>query len=1327
MSMKLCFYTILILSIGIVYSEQMYESFEEGIPEHWRLAGDGLIKLSDRHLKHGTNALRWQWKAGDEISVKHSLGDIYRQGGYAGTYSKASIVIWLYNETPDSRHIRFEFCENNEVKAFFLFPLNFKGWRPVHYKLSYKSELKGGRITPATDTINILAPEGEGASDSVYFDLLVYNCLYRYTWPQGPMHDPPWQPFQADSQKFQEITTVTQTQREGIKKIYSEIVAQILEKIQPVSFEQISADIEKLQIKRKGSYITGTPIVNPAYGLKETYEWILGVSHPNDWDGILGGIGYLYRTVQNESQIKSLEKSYIDIIDHMADQGMEAGGFVHNWYPGKGFAESTFLMKDVLEKYNRLDRAKEYLDYNYHTRDIFFDEEIYDPNMDFFYIDTRYLLYGAMLQGSITEQVRWLTRFKEHLSKNVLYEGPNGFKPDGSTFHHEYHNLNYALYCIAGFTRIIKAMSATPFALSPEAYRRLKKAALNQRYCANLQDLPLSLHGRYPFGHSQNRFPLNTETLFNLSHCGEPNSSQLDHECLAALLRLDPSYGTNAIFKKSGISAEKPPQGNLTMNFAAQMSHRRDSWLAFVRGYSKYSRWGESYASMNEFGRYYADGHLEILSGGNPVSLAESGCIEEGWDWNMLGGTTVIRLPAELLRSSGVTLFIRSPYTFIGGLTHNNQNGCFVMQLAAQDKYKGSAGFPERNEGKKTYFFFDDLIVCLGSGINNNDTEHPTVTTLFQKALVNMPASVLSTTNIGGEKKIIWDPSLPILVNGKTISVSTSNPVEVDNSGAGWIIDTQNTGYYFPAGSRVCYTRSCQTNRENTDKKILSGHFATAWINHGKAPSQAGYEYALKVKANEKEMSEFTAAMQKTGQEPYKILQKDSEAHIAYYTKRKLYAYILFSRQQLVTNKNMLVYEVSRPCLIMHEKLDNGGYLFSVCDPDLNIEITGTDQEISHSRSLFITLAGSWQYSKKSKEYRIISRTQASTIIEFIAHEGRSISVTLNPGVSGQTVHTHTLLPGTEANNVALFDLKTGEVTLDVEKSQPKIGDLPLSKIGGPCKLRFRKCNEEKTEIMMLRNSQPTDVELSGCWEVNPKDLHVETIMRNKNITMFEFMPESTGRLYTLSLNKRCKEINNNRIALYFNDSKWDGNTIDKLKKAGFIFNTYAENDKSIFISEEKLYFLDVDKKREPEAKLNFDALPSGCLEISVSVVSIDISGKIILYCGEEPLIKFHIDNIRGATVESREGNAELPQLKVRVPFYDIQLFWHFKDDYGEEIIYTLFCHGKKVLSGVNGIGRGVPDRLLIRAGWSALVNRGFVFKKIIIKPYQIPPLGSKN
>lgn len=94
---------------------------------------------------------------------------------------------------------------------------------------------------------------------------------------------------------------------------------------------------------------------------------------------------------------------------------------------------------------------------------------------------------------------------------------------------------------------------------------------------------------------------------------------------------------------------------------------------------------------------------------------------------------TSIHLPFEQLRAkvlnvdtfSGMEEMLYSDEAFAGGLSQARLNGNFGMKLHEHDKYNGS------HRARKSFHFFGDMIVCLGTDIENTNSEFPTETTVF--------------------------------------------------------------------------------------------------------------------------------------------------------------------------------------------------------------------------------------------------------------------------------------------------------------------------------------------------------------------------------------------------------------------------------------------------------------------------------------------------------------------------------------------------------------------------------------------------------------------
>jgi chondroitin-sulfate-ABC endolyase/exolyase len=287
--------------------------------------------------------------------------------------------------------------------------------------------------------------------------------------------------------------------------------------------------------------------------------------------------------------------------------------------------------------------------------------------------------------------------------------------------------------------------------------------------------------------------------------------------------------------------------GNRALNYASMMGHRRGDWLAIVRGYSKYLPAQESHNNANLHGLFMGNGYLDILATGKPINILDSSCnIGKGWDWRALDGTTSYFAPYAKIANGNGTLCERSDAGFCGGLSHNGKNGVFAMTLHSRLQYEKA--LPEGRKGssngfftaQKSYFFFEDRIVCLGSDITLPDSPYEVRTTLFQKHLNT--------------------PTMPIQVDDQSITALPYQAAPMPDR-AHTLLDIQNTGYYLPTGQKVSVARQHQKSRDGHDEKDTEGDCASAWFEHGVNPNQAGYEYVILVRTTSKQLASFATAM----------------------------------------------------------------------------------------------------------------------------------------------------------------------------------------------------------------------------------------------------------------------------------------------------------------------------------------------------------------------------------------------------------------------------------------------------------------------------------
>ncbi len=946
---------------GLYGAHAGFDSFEDGVPDHWVESRSGSLSTSPDHFKHGAQSLRWDWKSGDRIRIDRGVGDTSRTGGYGGKYGKATFGVWLYQREPLDAMIRFEFREGDRVTGHFDFDLNFTGWRRAH--LWFERDFEG-EVGPDTDNIRLLAPEGVDAG-TTFVDLVVYNGILDYRRQHLP-DDQTWETPNRElrDERFPLPSTVSADAREGIERIHRRFVRSIAGSgtVNDQTLARLEERLAEWEIVDDDHGIRGRPLVRYPDFYEE--EGIEGVYFPRHAADLMLDLARAYHRTENTGYREQLAEWYVLMARYLKDQGMVAGsGFSWNWYPGRSFADATLLMRDVLADAGLLEDTATYMDYNYRYSEIFDDASI-DPHMDYFYFDKRYRLFGILLKEDPAEVVRHLRAYARRLSLDILKEdGANGFKPDGSAYHHWGHYFAYAVYCVDSLVDVVQALSDTPFRITPDAYDRLKESVLAMRLYANKRSVPLSLHGRHPFNYGQGQ-NVRPHTFRNLARANTYGvTGDIDPDLGAAYLRLDPDSGHSEAFHSAGIEAEAHPEGNWSMNYAGINIHRRDHWLALAKGYSRYVWAAEIYQSENRFGRYLSHGSLQIHAAGDPVNFHDSGYREDGWDWNRIDGTTVIYLPIDQLEAPRPgTEMARSNQTFVGGLSHRERHGAFVMILEGHERHDPSF------RGKKSYFFFDERIVALGSGIRNDDTEHPTHTNLFQKHLP--------------------ERDMPIVVNEHTVA---DFPLEhgLSRQNANWLIDTQNTGYLVPSGHAVHFARQRQESRDHRNRNDTEGDFATAWIDHGTAPEDAGYEYLIVIDTYAEEMKDLAGRARSGDGKPYDVIRKDSRAHIVRDRSTGLTGAVLFEAGDV--DGTAPVAASDAPVLLMFGR-DGDNLHLTVTDPDLHLE-----DNASRPNTVNITLEGAWDLVSQPENVTVDSRNRNRTVLAFECRHGFSTDVELAP------------------------------------------------------------------------------------------------------------------------------------------------------------------------------------------------------------------------------------------------------------------------------------------------------------------------------------------
>ena len=182
----------------------------------------------------------------------------------------------------------------------------------------------------------------------------------------------------------------------------------------------------------------------------------------------------------------------------------------------------------------------------------------------------------------------------------------------------------------------------------------------------------------------------------------------------------------------------------------------------------------------------------------------------------------------------------------------------------------------------------------------------------------------------------------------------SSLPASKSSSGKSWLVDAYGNGYYVAPGHSVKLSVAQQQSRHNKTREPTAGNFSAAWIDHGNAPEDASYEYAILLDGTPERMAAFAASP------TYRVIRNDPQAQIVFDQDSGVAAYALF--EPFVNDGDGLLVSTEQSTLVMIRK-SGRGLALSVGNADLRIPAMGgsyTTGEESRPGYAEIVLRGSW-------------------------------------------------------------------------------------------------------------------------------------------------------------------------------------------------------------------------------------------------------------------------------------------------------------------------------------------------------------------------------
>ncbi|MBV7439853.1 hypothetical protein KRX57_00295 [Weeksellaceae bacterium TAE3-ERU29] len=340
--------------------------------------------------------------------------------------------------------------------------------------------------------------------------------------------------------------------------------------------------------------------------------------------------------------------------------------------------------------------------------------------------------------------------------------------------------------------------------------------------------------------------------------------------------------------------------------------HVRPEYSFNVRGVSTRTYRTERGNDENILGGVLPDGATNIQVFGD-----EYYNIMPVWEWDKIPGVTAkdYNFDKEMTVNWGEF----GSTTFVGGVS----DGTYGASVYTQD-YDGVTA-------KKSYFFFDEAVVCLGADINATGAENITTTInqTFSKgdvfSLKNGAVSQLNT-NGGVTTEAIWHNHVTYVFPNQT-SVQLSN-------------QTQSGSWY-------------RVNENHSNNPTQSKVFKL-WFDHGVSPINASYSYIV-LPATTKE-----SLINNYAQQNIEIIRNDAQIQAVQDKRLEITQVVFYQAGTLNFGEESI--SVDKPCILQVRHLADNKVDVSIADPNQNetetsINVTYINSGVQNTKAFTMPVA----------------------------------------------------------------------------------------------------------------------------------------------------------------------------------------------------------------------------------------------------------------------------------------------------------------------------------------------------------------------------------
>ncbi len=974
-------------------------SFEEGTfdSDYWS-ASNSVVSLSKEHVREGFRSLKWELASGAKIVLDYSK----KFPGMELSYNKV-VYIPIYCLKPGNDKLIISFYKDSQKVCEGRQDLNYQGWLPFQ-RYIYKDF--GKDVMQNFNRIEITyEPSKADNTQTLWIDGVCTSASYSgatslnnfYICQMGP-------------QMITDYLAGCFPERSNLNNYFMEAFSRTMgtKDVIPVTDEnknQVDAILsayKSISVKSYESKLTeATNFVFdrniqelPDGGINANASWL--VYTPDQAYNCAYYVASLAYAAIDKANAGAKD-NLIKLTRYMLDYGISPGGgpvgmLSSNYTACREFAKGFLYAMPVYEDYdsthsgvNLKKRVIDLLSWCYNYGFIYGKHEPDLVSLDQVHVKSQFYYNLASFYPAVGDRASELKHIARFLEQMTEYQtGKTGvIKPDGLGFHHGAMHNSY-MYGFQSWITQAAVLKGTSFHVGLDAYEHVREfVTTHYKQCVTTGTSAFYSNAQCGRGAFNLTAGVNQNGLETLAYIGGDIMGNVYDPQVAALCKL---------FYPGSRFSDKPADlnGFYQMNYGNMGVFRAAGYTVTMRGLSS-DFWGtEIYTNANRFGRYQSYGTTEVLYNRSGGYAASGYPTNNGWDWNVVPGTTTVHSSWKELNPGGQESVSRLPRAdeyqsnnFAGSISGGD---CGLFALDFKEDPVNSWGGPAYRynptglEFKKTVFACDSLLICLGSNIKfASNLGKVVATNLFQ----NIISSSVGNLFVNNENAI-------------------SSDLDKDYSFAGnpfWMVTPAGTGYYIPSSSSgtLHVTKGMQsTPNPNIDYNTLPDNFplisnqvAKAWLAH--SPFSEGDKYEFVIAPNKTASQMKQLADQLTNDALYKVLQQNESAHIIQMEKSKTTAYAVFNTQADFTSLGTLVTEVNNPCLLItKETADKSKVSLNVCLPDaMNEQI------------ITVSLKGKWTLNDVPESVvNVDNSLSGSTVISILLKNGLATNLSLSSIVS---------------------------------------------------------------------------------------------------------------------------------------------------------------------------------------------------------------------------------------------------------------------------------------------------------------------------------------